>query len=141
VLDDEVVRDDDDGDEPLEHQDELNLGDEVRLARLVDELADLEHRLVNGRVLELRVHDDAERQPEGTHSEAEHEKRSPRNAHEGGGRKLSSGDDETVFARGTREGCSAHAGLHRVRERRREKGEDEGGESGETRAHEGHAHL
>ena len=48
----EVERDDG-ADEELEDQQELALLDQVGLARLVDELGDLEHRLVHRQVLEL----------------------------------------------------------------------------------------
>ena len=50
----EVERDDD-ADEELEDQQELALLDEVGLAGLVDQLGDLEHRLVDRQVLQLRV--------------------------------------------------------------------------------------
>ena len=64
------VEDDDDADEDLEDQDELALGDQVRLAGLVDQLGDLPHRLVHGQVLELAVDDEAEDQPEDADDEA-----------------------------------------------------------------------
>ena len=59
----EVERDDR-ADEQLEQQDELALRDQVRLARLVDQLGHFEHRRVHGQVLELRVEDQPEQQPE-----------------------------------------------------------------------------
>ncbi len=54
-------------------EDELALGDEVRLARLVDELGDLQHRLVHGQVLQLAVLHEAEDQTEHAHHDAGHQ--------------------------------------------------------------------
>src|SRR6266542_2979169 len=56
------VEDHDDADEQLEKQDELTLRDQVCLARLINELRDLEHGPVHRQVLELRVDDEAEHQ-------------------------------------------------------------------------------
>src|SRR5207253_1106900 len=69
------VDDDDRPDEDLEQRDELELRDEVGLAGLVDELRDLLHRLVDGEVLELRVHDEPEHEPEQGDADASHEER------------------------------------------------------------------
>ena len=72
ALEDAVVDDDDGADEEPQQAEELRLREEVGLARLVDELRDLEHRLVHGRVLELRVDDEPEDDAERRDDEAEH---------------------------------------------------------------------
>ena len=54
VLQRAEVENHDDADEHLEEQDELALGDQVRLAGLVNQFRDLQHRAVHGQVLELR---------------------------------------------------------------------------------------
>ena len=79
---DAEVDDDDGADEELEHEDELHLRDEVRLAGLVDELGDLEHRLVHRQVLELLVDHEAEHEAERAHDEAEREQVPARHAEE-----------------------------------------------------------
>ena len=60
VLREAEVVEDHGSDEELEDHDELDLRDEVRLAGLVDELADLEHRLVDRHGLQLREDPEAE---------------------------------------------------------------------------------
>src|SRR6185503_21208328 len=52
----------DDTDEHPEQQDELALRRQVRLAGLVDEIRDLEHRLVDRQALEASVNDEREEQ-------------------------------------------------------------------------------
>ena len=63
-----------DGDEDLEDGDELALRDQVRLARLVDQLRDLAHRPVHRQVLELvqdhQPEEDAERRDDRGRSSA-----------------------------------------------------------------------
>ena len=78
------VEDDDDPDEGLEDQDELALGDEIGLARLVDELGDLAHRLVHGQGLELPVDDEAEGQAEEADHQAPREEQPSAHAAEAG---------------------------------------------------------
>jgi len=70
-----VVGADDHRDERPQHEDELALGDEVGLARLVDQLRHLEHRLVHRHRLELRERRYAERQAEGAHQQPAHQQR------------------------------------------------------------------
>src|SRR5207302_8162842 len=65
------VHDHDEADEGLEDEDELALGDQVRLASLVDQLAHLEHRAVDGKRLELPVDDEPEDSAQGAHDEPE----------------------------------------------------------------------
>jgi len=65
------VDDHDNADEQLEQQDELSLRDQVRLARLVDQLGDLEHRLVHRHVLELAKDHQAEPEAEQTDHDAD----------------------------------------------------------------------
>src|SRR5206468_1618389 len=72
VLQEAEVDNDDEADEDLEEQDELALGDQVRLAGLVDELGDLSHRLVHGKVLELA--EDHQPEDEAEHADAEPER-------------------------------------------------------------------
>ena len=50
-------------DEDLQDQQELPLRDQVGLARLVDQVRDLEHRRVHRQRLELPVDHEAEHQP------------------------------------------------------------------------------
>jgi hypothetical protein len=73
VLEHAEVRDDDRRDRQPEVGDELRLGPQVGLARGVDQLGDLEHRLVDRQVLELLVLEQAEQQAERTDHEAEGE--------------------------------------------------------------------
>ena len=70
----EVERDDD-ADEDLEDQQELALLDEVGLAGLVDELGDLEHRLMDRQVLELRADHEAEQEAQGADDQAAQQQR------------------------------------------------------------------
>ena len=65
----------DGADEDLEQEDELALGDEVRLAGLVDQLGDLPHRGVDGQVLELVEDHEAEDEPQHAHAEPDREQR------------------------------------------------------------------
>ena len=60
-------------DQHLEREDELPLGDEVRLAGLVDELADVEHRLVDRQPAELGELIDAEAEAEEADQQAPHQ--------------------------------------------------------------------
>ena len=69
VLQRAEVERDDDADEELQDQQELALLHEVGLARLVDQLRDLEHRLMHRQVLELAVDD----RPKSRPSAADHE--------------------------------------------------------------------
>ena len=62
-------------DEDLEEQDELALRDQVRLARLVDQLRDLEHRRCTGRFLSCDERHQAEQQAERADHEAAHQQR------------------------------------------------------------------
>ena len=71
VLDEEPeVQNDDRADEDLQDQDELALGDEVLLAGLVDEVRNLEHRLVDRQVLQRAVFGETEEQAEGANDKA-----------------------------------------------------------------------
>src|SRR5205814_4365014 len=63
----------DEADEGLEDEDELALRDEVRLAGLVDQLTDFEHRAVHRERLELAVDDKPEDAAERAHDQAEKE--------------------------------------------------------------------
>ena len=67
------VSQDDDRDEDPQDQQELALGDQVGLAGLVDQLGDLEHRLVDRHVLELHVNRQAEQQAEDAEEQADRE--------------------------------------------------------------------
>ncbi len=71
------VEHDDDPDEGLEEEDELPLGDQVRLARLVNQLRDLAHRLVHGEIPELDENHEAEEETEHTHDETPEQQRAP----------------------------------------------------------------
>ena len=70
----EVDRDDD-PDERLENQQELALLNEVGLARLVDQLGDLEHGRMHRHVLQLAVDHEAKEQAEHRDDEARVEQR------------------------------------------------------------------
>ena len=70
-----VVGRDDDGDEGPQEQDELALRDQIGLAGLVNQLGDLEHRCVDGQVLELCERHEAEQQAERADDETAHEQR------------------------------------------------------------------
>ena len=80
MLQEAEVDDDDEADEELQEQDELALGDQVRLARLVDQLGDLPHRLVHGQVLELAEDHQPEDEAEHTHAEAQRQQRTAADA-------------------------------------------------------------
>jgi hypothetical protein len=75
VLEHAEVKDHDHADEDLEEQDELALRNQVGLAGLVDQLRDVEHRLVDGQVLQLREDRHAERESQDTHDQAGHQER------------------------------------------------------------------
>ncbi len=77
-----VVDDEDRPDEELQDEDELALRDEVRLARLVDELGHVAHRLVHGQVLQLAVHDEPESETGEADQDAGHEQRAARESEE-----------------------------------------------------------
>ena len=62
-------------DEDLEDQDELALRDEIRLAGLVDQLGDLEHRPMHGQRLELREDHEAEGEAEQRDDQPAHQQR------------------------------------------------------------------
>ena len=79
---DAEVEDDDEPDEDLEDQDELALGHEIRLARLVDQLRDLPHRRVDGQVLDAPEDDEPEDEPQDAHDEPAEEERPPVHAHQ-----------------------------------------------------------
>ena len=105
VLQDPEVEDDDHRDEQLQDHEELALGDQVRLAGLVDQLGDLTHRLVHGQVLELRVDDQAEGQAQEADQEAPLQHGASRHAHEarlGEVGQLERGFSPTVGRRGDR---------------------------------------
>ena len=70
---DAEIEHDDDGDEALEQQQELALGDEVRLASLVDQLGNFEHRAVHWQVLEAHENSEPEDQSQYAEQEAEHQ--------------------------------------------------------------------
>ena len=78
----EVERDDG-ADEQPENQQELALLNQVGLARLVDELGDLAHRRMHRHVLQLRVDDQAEEQPERADDQAAEQQRVAVDAAEG----------------------------------------------------------
>ncbi len=75
VLEHAEVDHHDGADEQLEEQDELALRDEIRLARLVDKLRDVPHRLVHRQVLQPREDHQAERQAAETDDQARHQQR------------------------------------------------------------------
>ena len=92
-------------------QDELALRDQVRLAGLVDQLGDLEHRLVHGQVLQLPVDHQAEEQAEHADDEAAHEQRAAVHAQELDRGEI--GEDEARLAAGGLGGlCERGAGQH-----------------------------
>ena len=115
VLRDAEVVDDDRADEELEDQDELDLRDEVRLAGLVDQLAHLEHRLVDRRVLERLVDREREDHPDDADADsAVEQRRAGRAAQEAGDRRVAEvGDDEVGFTAvmGGRRGGAGRAGM------------------------------
>ena len=73
VLEHAEVDHHDRADEQLEEEDELALGDEIRLAGLVNELGDVPHRLVNRQVLEPGEDHEAERESAQAHDQARHQ--------------------------------------------------------------------
>jgi hypothetical protein len=73
VLQEAEVVDDAGADEELEHHEQLALLQEVGLARLVDGVAHVEHRLVRRHPLDLVEHHQAEQHAEHAHAEADHE--------------------------------------------------------------------
>jgi hypothetical protein len=75
MLEEEEVDEDDRPDEQLEDHQELALLDQVRLAGLVDQLRDLEHRRMHGHVLEGRVHHQPEAQAQRRDDQADHQQR------------------------------------------------------------------
>jgi hypothetical protein len=77
ALDEPEVRDQDDGDEALEHQDVPALRAQVRLARLVDELGDRAHLRVHGEIGDLPHDGEAEQDPDDAHDQADREHRGP----------------------------------------------------------------
>ncbi len=70
---------DDRPDEDPQDQQKLALGDQVGLARLIDQLGDLEHRLVHRQPFELAVRREAEGQAEGADQQAHEQQRAARN--------------------------------------------------------------
>jgi hypothetical protein len=75
----EVEENDSSDEEPENHQ-ELALLQEIGLAGLVDELGDLEHRPVNGHVLELAIDEQPEQHAEGADEDADHQQLIARDA-------------------------------------------------------------
>ena len=65
------VEADDGRDEQPEHREEFALRNQVRLAGFVNEFGDFQHRLVNGQIFELSVHDEAEHQACDRHGETD----------------------------------------------------------------------
>ena len=65
------VEHDDHGDEALQEQEELALGDEIGFAGFVDQLGDLAHGAVHGQVLQPLIDGQAEEQAENTKQDAE----------------------------------------------------------------------
>ncbi len=64
---------DDHGNERPQDQDEAALGDEIGLARLVNQLGHFEHRRVHRQILELHVRGQAEEQAERAHQQPPHQ--------------------------------------------------------------------
>jgi hypothetical protein len=77
----EVVGDDGSDEEPENHQ-ELALLNQVRLAGLVDQFGDLEHRPVDRHVLQLPVDQQAEQHAERRDQDADKQQRVAVDAHE-----------------------------------------------------------
>ena len=73
VLEHAEVEHHDHADEELEEENELALGDEVRLAGLVNQLRDVEHRLVDRQVPQTRENHHPERQAKDADDEASHQ--------------------------------------------------------------------
>jgi len=90
----------DDADERFQDEDELALGDEVRLAGLVDELRDLLHRAMHGHPLDLLVDDQAEHQPGQANQQAAQQQAVTRDTPEKG-RAPEVGEHQTGFAAAT----------------------------------------
>ena len=105
------VEHDDGADEDFQEQDELALGDEIRLAGLVDQLGDLEHGLVHGQVLQLGVDDEAEEQAEDADAQAALQQRPAAHAQELGLREVRDLDIGLAAAVGRRGGGAAGAGV------------------------------
>ena len=100
------IRGDDDRDEAPQDQDELALGDQVGLARLVDQLGDLQHAAVHGKVLQLLERHEAEQQPQRADDQSAQEQRVPVDAPE----KCHRGqirDDQGRFATSVTHGAGA----------------------------------
>src|SRR5208283_5371613 len=80
VLKKPEVEDNDGANEGLQYQQELTLGNQVRLARLINQLRDLEHRFVDWHVLELRVDHQAKKQAKSDDDQSVLQERSAINA-------------------------------------------------------------
>src|SRR5256885_11814901 len=123
VLQEAEVDNDDEADEDLEEQDELALGDQVRLAGLVDELGDLSHRLVHGKVLELA--EDHQPEDEAEHADAEPEREQRAAADAADVHLAEVGNLETGLAAPVLGGPRGRLGEDRRRRDDRGQGEDE----------------
>src|SRR5439155_357844 len=123
VLQEAEVDNDDEADEDLEEQDELALGDQVRLAGLVDELGDLSHRLVHGKVLELA--EDHQPEDEAEHADAEPEREQRAAADAADVHLAEVGNLETGLAAPVLGGPRGRLGENRRRRDDRGQGEDE----------------
>ncbi len=114
------VEDHDDADEDLEQEDELALGHEVGLARLVNQLGDLEHRRVHRHVAQPPEDRHAEHQTEHADQKAAHQQRATVDAHERLGAEV--GQHEVCFAATLRFGLRGHGGRRGVDGQRRAGG-------------------
>src|SRR6185436_3703393 len=73
------IQQDHEADEDYEDQNEYPLGDQIRFAGLVNQLGDLEHRLVDRHPLELPVENESEKQTKSADDQAAHQQRAPVN--------------------------------------------------------------
>ena len=81
VLEHAEVVDDAERDQALEHDQQPALLQDVGLARLPDDVGDVEHALVGGQGLHLPVHGEPEQPTQHAYPEAEQQQRPPRDRH------------------------------------------------------------
>src|SRR4029077_17966154 len=67
------IEHDDDCDESLEQEDEFSLSNQVRLARLVNQLGDFVHRSMHGKIFQALINGSAKGQAENAEEDAEEE--------------------------------------------------------------------
>src|SRR6185312_3517690 len=70
MLEHSEIDDDDNPDKNFEDHQELDLGDQIRFAGFIDQLRDLQHRLMYWQILELVVHHEAEQKAKNNNDEA-----------------------------------------------------------------------